>query len=147
MGQSKELFIQMRGAVLETVQSYDNGDTNILDACIEMKKLQHEAEEMVSTCKAFFRDNIDGIQAASEAVGKTYKGYSFQVNAGRKSWNYSAIPEIVEASNKVKELQGKYQAYFNVKFKGGVPLSEDGEVMPLPTLSYGSSSVTIKEKK
>lgn len=75
-----------------------------------------------------------------------HKGYSFEVRKGRVTYSYKGIEEW-EFCNKAKQdCEKKLKSILNAKINGAVHanISEDGEEMDLPVISYGKPSVLVK---
>jgi hypothetical protein len=85
--------------------------------------------------------------AEAEKVGAksfTKAGIKFELRDGAKNFDFSGIAEIERLEAQLKEAKEKYKmAYFN-HLQGQMSVSEDGEVLPIPTIKYNKSSLIVK---
>ena len=62
--------------------------------------------------------------------------------------DFKSVQEIENLNVQKKELESKYKSLFDVYVKTGQkPISEDGEVYDLPSISYGKSHFRITKSK
>jgi hypothetical protein len=65
---------------------------------------------------------------------------------GAKNFDFKGIAEIDKMEQELKDLKEKYKrAYFAVK-DGLVALTNDGELLEIPTIKYNKSSLIVKSK-
>ncbi len=149
MGATKELFIQMQDELVNTCDAVENGDINVLDAVIELRKQKQFHEEMLKEIKNFETQYSDEIEQEATANQNEYRGATFEFRAGRKTFDFSKIKEVKIAKDNVKELEQKYKQAFEMKQKGMTAIDEStGEIITeLPTVKYAKSSIIVKLPK
>ena len=93
--------------------------------------------------------HYNAIENEASQYPEGYKGFEIRAVSGRKTFDYSGIPEWNEAKQKLKDCEGKYKSMFEAKAKGlnYANVSEEGEELPLPEIKYGKSYLTVKAKR
>ncbi len=148
MSKTKELFIGMQDELINTFNAYENGDINVLDAVIYLREQKAFHEEMLKNIKDFESENQHEIELEANANQNEYKGAKFEFRAGRKTFDYSKIEEVATAKNNVKELEQKYKSAWENHQKGLVPVdAETGEILQLPEMKVGKSTMVVKMPK
>lgn len=128
------------------IEKYIEGDLYILDAVLELRKIKEFYKNELSLIELFEKQYLSEIEMASKDYpGGDYRGYKFKVTQGRKTFDYSNIPELMKIKNDLSLVQNKYKQAWEGFQKGIQPISEDGEILPLPTVKYSSGYLTIKK--
>ncbi len=149
MGATSELVIKMQDELMNTIHQAKEGELSQLDAIIQLRETRKNLENSIGIIKDFEDDNREHIASEANEYPDGYKGYQFEFRNGRKMYSYKGIPEWEKANESKKEIESKYKTMLDAKIKGAVHanVSEDGEELPLPEISYGKSSLVVKPVK
>lgn len=149
MGYSSEQHIKIQEEIFSTIIQAEEGELSHIDALIELRKHKARFEDSLLIIKEHEVKFFDEIVTDTAQYPEGYNGCLFEIRNGRKTFNYKDIPAWVKADKAKKEVEGFYKTMFEAKQKGSVNanITEDGEVLPLPSLSYAKSSITVKQKK
>ena len=129
----------------QLINQYRDGEISLLDATIELREIRKSHEAEIEMIKAFEYDNL---QEFEQYKGEPYMGFEFTVVNGRKTYNFKEIPEWNEATAKVKEVEKQAKLAFDMfQSTGSRPITEDGELIPLPEINYGKSYLKIVKSK
>jgi hypothetical protein len=141
----------MKESTLPTIQNYLNfiewavmegNELDPLEAFATVKKIGKMFE---STQRIIENEAI----AEAEKVGTksfTKAGINFELREGAKNFDFKGIAEIDKMEQELKDLKEKYKrAYFAVQ-DGLVALTNDGELLEIPTIKYNKSSLIVKSK-
>jgi hypothetical protein len=112
-----------------------------------MEKQRSQIDMELMLLKNFKQENSNDIKQKADEFPEGYKEHRFEVRSGRVTYNYKGIEEW-ETYNKAKQdCEKRYKAMLNAKINGAVHanISEDGEELKLPEISYGKPSVIVKE--
>ncbi|HLV51088.1 MAG TPA: hypothetical protein VKY44_03940 [Flavobacterium sp.] len=147
MSANSELHIQLQDYLVYTEQRVDDGEMTYLDAVIAMREEKEFYESQLDIIKGWEENSKDEIEQEAAQYQNEYKGVKFEFRSGGKTFNFKGIKEIDEAKNNLKELESKYQAAWENKQKGLMSVTEDGEELQLPEVSYRKSSMIVKLPK
>jgi hypothetical protein len=141
----------MKQSTLPTIQNYLNfiewavmegNELDPLEAYATVKKI---GKMFDSTQRIIESEAI----AEAEKVGTksfTKAGINFELREGAKNFDFKGIAEIDKMEQELKDLKEKYKrAYFAVQ-DGLVALTNDGELLEIPTIKYNKSSLIVKNK-
>lgn len=149
MGKYSEMHIALQDEIMNLSHRAVEGELSNLDALIEMRKHREEFEKGLALIKDFEDTRINEIANEASQYPDGYRGFEIKMVNGRKTFNYKGVPAWVEAEENKKNIEEKYRLMFEAKSKGlpHTNISEDGEELPLPEVSYGKSYLTVKAKK
>lgn len=144
-----ELHIKMQDELMNTVHRAENGEISMLDAFIQIEEERKQLENSLAIVKSFKDDQFENIANEALEYPEGYKGFTVEVRSGGKMYNYKSIPEWQDADQKKKEVEHKYKVMLEAKLSGSsfANISEEGEELPLPEISYRKSSIILKTKK
>lgn len=147
MGKSSEMFMRMREELAYIESQNESGYSSNLDALLEMREYRSGAEDIIELVKNFENNKISEISQEALLHNGKYKGFQITETAGRKSFDYSNVPEVQIAKENLVKTEEKYKTMFNAKINGNphAHISEDGEELPLPELKIGKSFITVKK--
>lgn len=129
----------------QLINQYREGEISLLDATIELREIRKSHEAEIEMIKAFEYDNL---QEFEQYKGEPYMGFEFTVVNGRKTYNFKEIPEWNEATAEVKKIEAQAKLAFDMfQSTGQRPMTEDGEILPLPEINYGKSYLKIVKSK
>ncbi len=126
----------------------ESGDLRAFDALIELEAYRKQLDNALALVKAFKDQFSDQLAEASAEYKDGYRGYTIEVRGGAKTFVYKAIPEWIEAEKSKKEIEAKYKSMFVAKQNGNTNanISEDGEILPLPEITYRKGSIILKKQ-
>ena len=131
----------MKEKIEQIILDASNGDISLLDATIELNKLKKELESNLKLIKEFTDENLENIVSEASVYNYEYNGFEIKKRAGGIMYDFSVVPEI-------KEKKDFYKSMAEIKLKGGMPVTADGEVIEtLPEIKYRKSSLIIKPIK
>lgn len=149
MGKHSEMHIALQDEIINLSNKASEGELTNLDALIEMRKHREEFEKGLALIKDFEETKISEIANEASQYPEGYRGFEIKMVNGRKTFNYKGVPAWVEAEENKKNIEEQYRLMFEAKSKGlsYANISEDGEELPLPEISYGKSYLIVKSKK
>jgi hypothetical protein len=133
--------------IQDILNDFYDGKIELLEALIRAEKERHNLEMELTFLKDFKQENSNDIKIQSDEFKDGYSGHLFEVRNGRKTYNFRGINEW-ETYNKAKQdCEKRYKSMLEAKINGAVHanISEDGEELKLPVISYGKPSVIVKE--
>ena len=128
------------------ITSYYEGDNDILDALLQLKKYEDELNECLDWIKHFKNENENQIDAAASMHNNIYKGFEIKYRSGGMMYDFSNLQEYNIAKFNLKEIEEKYKQAYLSKTKGLLPISEDGEELNLPDVKHRKGSIVIINK-
>lgn len=149
MRKSKELFMELLGGMADLAIQYDNGDIALMDCLTELENHRAPLEAGLNLIKHFKDENLEAVENAAKDYRDGYKGYLIEVRGGGRILNYKMIEEWQEADEEKKRIEKKYKTMLDARIAGNVNanISEDGEELNLPVVTYRKSSLIMKAKK
>lgn len=144
---SKEFYEELQQKLSYELQCLEEGHVQALDVLIELESDRYYLGKYLEQIDQFKTEYQDQIESESNSYQGQYKGHKIEVRQGRQMFNYKGIKEVAEKENELKELKEKAKQAFIAKQKGMLPVSEDGEEIELPEVSYAKSSVVAKKIK
>jgi len=129
------------------VLDVENGEKDALDVFISFKTIS----EALDKAKKSIDDKA--MIEADKYQSDTYNGFKVSVIQGRKTFDFKTIKEYSEKQTELKQIEAKYKSAFDGVQKGTVQIDGDnwidqnGEILPLPKISYGKSYIKIEKQK
>ena len=125
----------------------EKGFLTSFDGLIKIESFRKDLDNTLALIKDFKDTFNDQLISASEEYKDGYKGYKIESRSGGKTYVYKAIPEWIEAEKSMKEIEAKYKSMFVAKANGNpnANISEDGEILPLPEITYRKGSIILKK--
>lgn len=124
------------------IWSVESGNANALEVFAVVKTI----EKMFGDTKV----KVDSLALSeAESFGKsTFEahGCKFELRNGGKTYDYKHIKEWSDAKKNLEEIEAKYKLAFDSKEKNIMAVSDDGEVLELPKVTYRKSSLIVKIK-
>lgn len=126
--------------VNDLVKSVRDGETNPLQAYIQLKRIELEVSEALKEISDL------AIDEANKYPEKRFTAYNAEVEkkSAASRWKYDHIPQWWSASQKLKTLEE--MAKKAIDFEGGTLVDENGEVIPPAIKVEGKSIISIKLK-
>ena len=149
MGATSELHIQLQDQMMNVIHRVKEGEITHLDALIALEENRKQLEMSLAIAKEFKDEYHEQIASEASECKYGYNGYQIEVRNGGKSCNYKGIPEWQDAEKSKKSVEAKYKSMWEAKVNGNphANVSEDGEELPLPEITYRKSSIILKEQK
>jgi hypothetical protein len=149
MGKYSEMHIALQDEIMNLSNQAGEGELSNLDALIEMRKHREEFEKGLALIKDFEDTKINEIANEASQYPNGYRGFEVKAVNGRKTYSFKNIPEWNVYKENLQNCEERYKMMFEAKLKGlpHANISEDGEELPLPEISYGKSFLTVKAKK
>lgn len=149
MGKTKELYTELQDELINQSNLVENGEISFLDALIYMEEERRYLEDSLAIIKEFKADNLDDISNEASEFKDGYRGYKFEIRSGGRMFNFKHIPEWQTYDSGKKDCEARYKAMLDAKLKGSTfaNVTEDGEELPLPKITYRKSSLIIKKQK
>lgn len=146
MKESNQLFTELQDQMMNTIHQAKEGEISNLDAAIDLRENRKKLEDCLAVIKSYENENLEQIASEASEYKDGYRGYQFEYRNGRKMYSYKGIPDWQEAEKTKKEIEKKYKSMLDAKINGAVHanVSEDGEELALPEISYGKSSLVVK---
>lgn len=131
--------------IKQIIEDYKEGFISLLDATLALREIRKSREAEIEMIKAFEYDNL---QEFEQYKGESYMGFEFQVVNGRKTYNFKNIPEWNGTMAEVKKIESQAKIAFDMfQSTGQRPVTENGEILPLPEINYGKSYLKITKTK
>jgi hypothetical protein len=153
MGKNSEMHIAIQNELMNLSHQALEGELSNLDALIEMRNHRQELEKNLKLIKDFEDNRINEIAYEASQYPEGYKGFKIKMINGRKNYFFKNIPEWNACKEILENCEKRYKMMFEAKIKGLVHanISEEGEELPLPQITYSKSWLSvekiIKDKK
>ena len=149
MEKTKEMFAEMQEQMAEIAIQYDNGDLEVLDALTYLEQYKAPLTECLELIKGFKDQNQSAIGDSAADYKDGYRGYQIEVRNGGKMYNFKKIEAWQEAEANKKKVELKYKTMLAARLAGNplANISEDGEELTLPEITYRKDSVVMKKLK
>jgi hypothetical protein len=89
----------------------------------------------------------DAVFTEAEKYGsKTFEdmGYRFSLSDGRRTYDFKHIGEWKVADNNKRSIEDKYKQALAGSERGLMAVSEDGEELELPRVTYSKPSISVR---
>lgn len=83
-------------------------------------------------------------EMAKEDKNFTRHGYKFEKRSGRKVWNFKHLDRWDDARNQLKEVEDYYKKAYEASNKQIMSVSQDGEIIELPKVTFTRDVLIIK---
>ena len=133
----------------DTVQKVDDGMLSELDALIDLRELKTTADLILGAVKQFETENAEDIANQANEHPNGYRGFKVTLVSGRKTYDYSGVPEVMSAKDYVKDMETKYKRMHDSFISGNTNsnVTTDGEILPMPRIKYGSGYLKVTASK
>ena len=138
---------KIQDRIIKIHHEVKEGNMIAFDGLIELETLRKGLDNTIALINEFKDVFNNELKSASEEYKEGYKRYKIEARSGAKTFVYKAIPEWIEAEKSKKEIEAKYKSMFTAKVNGNpnANISEDGEVLPLPEITYRKGSIILKK--
>lgn len=128
-------------------QDFEEGNINCLDALLLAREVKNEADNIVEAIKKFENNIQEYVETECKDYPDGYKGFKVSVMGGRKSYDWSNVPEVLQIEAQLKAKKKWYETAFKL---GGAVKEGDTffyEGKPLPEIKYGKSFIKVESIK
>lgn len=148
MGATSEYYIGMQNEIMSTIDRSENGHISVLDALIQLEEERKHLEQSLAIIKSFKDEQLENIATQIKEYPEGYKGYNIEVRNGGVMYDFKHIPEWKEYKQLLVDCEARYKSALVAKEHGNAfaNVSDDGEELPLPQVSYRKSSVIVKKQ-
>lgn len=129
------------------IEQAEEGYAGFLETVIELRAIKEFFDKQLKKIKEFEDKYYSILEQESSEIGGELKGVKFEFRNGGKVFSFDNIKEIREKEDELKSLKEKYKSAWENKQKGLLAVTEDGEELELPTISYRKSSMIVKLPK
>ena len=132
---------QVLGELRQMQKDVVLGYSEALEFFIALKQIQDAIEQIKSDL------NEDFINQANKFNGQDYGGYTVEVRTGGGRYEYDYIPEYIELSTRLKNIQEAAKTSYRLSLSNNGMISEDGEIMATAKFIPYKDSILLKKKK
>lgn len=121
----------------------EQGNINPLEAYAKAKQLEAEHQEY------FEKIQTEALEEAKKYEGKTFTAFNFafEKRQGRKTFDFKHLQEWTLQKSKLAEVEEKYKIAWENSNKNVKSVTDEGEVLELPKVTYGKDVLVIKPLK
>lgn len=132
---------QILGVLRDMQKDVVLGYSESLELYIALKQVEDTIEQIKSDL------NEDFLNQANKFNGQAYGGYTVEVRTGGGRYEYDHIPEYVELSTRLKNIQEIAKTSYRLSMSNNGMISEDGELMVSAKFVPYKDSIVLKKKK
>ena len=136
------MLVAIRWAMIdfqELVQNVLDGSEDPLRAYAELKQY----EKLIKSCLTEIWDIVD-TEAAKEDKNFERYGFKFEKRAGGKMFNFKHLDRWTEAKSNLIDIEAFYKAAWQSKQNKMMSVSEEGEIIDLPIVTYRKDSIIVR---
>jgi len=119
-----------------------NGDADPLDAFISLRTIKKQVEDALKQV-----EDAAMIEAAKYGKSFEHNGYKIGLKDGSKRFTYKGVEAWDDVEAQKKKIEELLKMSWANNEKGIQSVTDDGEVIPVPKVSYGKSSITLEKIK
>ena len=116
-------------------------------ALVELEKIRKAHEADLDLIKGFKAEYMEHFANLKDEFPDGYGGFMFEYRKGSRRFSFTNIDAIKQEKEILKKLEAKYKAAFEGYEKGIQPVDENGELMELPKVTYGTDAIILKPIK
>ena len=131
--------------IINSIKKVEDGDLNPLLVITELEDMRTMLNDTIKIIEEFKEANIDELAMLATDYPEGYGGYRFEYRNGAKRFNFKGCPTWVDLETRKKHEEQKLKLMWESATKGMTTVDENGEVMPLPEVSYSKSSLIMKK--
>ena len=139
----KDYLAQINSEYIEILSEKAlNGDADPLDTFILLRDMKKKIEDALKQV-----EDAAIIEAAKYGKSFEHNGYKIGLRDGSKRFTYKGIIDWDKADADKKKVEEMLKMSWASNEKGIQSITDDGEVIPVPKVSYGKSSITLEKMK
>ena len=129
--------------ILKIADEANQGNTNPLEAYVELKKIEKVLAECLESVKP------QAIREADNYTEKSFERFGVTITKSRAAgrWDYKGIDQWTKAKNKLIEVEKMAQDAFKLSEKGQTITDPDGVVVEPAKYTEGADIIVIKQPK
>lgn len=127
--------------ILQIIENVKEGKQEALNVLKDVKEFKKYFDGLVKEVEEIALEEASSYESNFEL-----NGLKFEKRNGRATYNYKKIDIWVAKKNELKEIEDNLKANFSAFKRGVTMVSEDGEVLPVPEVSYSKDVLIVKEK-
>lgn len=127
----------------QLIQDVNDGNENPLKAFAVLKELQKNVSDALGYIEEY------AMEEAEKYGAKTFEAmnYKFELREGSRRYSFKNIEKWVGLEKQRKDLEATLKNAASAYEKGQTVVDENGEVVPVPEVTYSKSSITVKPLK
>ena len=122
-------------------ESVVNGQSDPLEMFAVVKKI----EKMFSDAKSKIDEYALSEAEKQSAKSFTKSGINFELRNGGQRFDFKHIKEWVDKYKELKNIEERYKLALKNSVLNVMSVSEDGEVIELPRVTYSKNSLIVKQ--
>lgn len=126
----------------QLVQDVYDGNEDPLKAFAIIDTLMKELKQCHEALKQAALEEASRYEVSSFG----YEGYDFTRRAGGKRYDFSNIEEWKQKKEELQEIERKYKAACQARKLTFHAVTEDGELLELPKITYAKDSLSVKKQ-
>lgn len=121
------------------MQDVIDGNEDAVKAYVELRKADNEVKKALEEINGAFMDEV-------QKEGATFKRYGAQFirKNGTTRYSFKNIPIWIEANKVQKDIEAAAKLAYKNSQSGNMSVSESGEIIELPLVTFSSDSVSFK---
>lgn len=140
-----EAIQTLQDEIIEISNNAREGEISHLEAVIKLRGIRKMFEDGLSLIKDYESECYSEIEQEAKEYGNEFNGHKFEFRAGRKMFSFKGVPAWIDLEAKKKAVEAEAKAAFTLYQKtGDRPITEDGELLALPEISYGKGSLVVQ---
>ena len=132
---------QVLGELRQMQKDVVLGYSEALELYIALKQIEDTIEQIKNDL------NEDFLKQANKFNGQNFGGYTIEVRTGGGRYEYDHIPEYIELSTRLKNIQEVAKTSYRLSMSNNGMISEDGELMVSAKFVPYKDSIILKKKK
>lgn len=126
-------------AVSRMCEDVEKGEESPLEALANLKELESNMKDAIKFVMEYAVDEATKYE-------KTFnlKDHQFTLVNGRRTFSFKNIQEWDTINKQKKSCEDKYKQLWMSAQNGVTCITDDGEVIELPKVTYSSASVSVK---
>lgn len=125
--------------ILEIIENIKNGSQEALPNLKLLKDFKKEFDTMVKDIELIALEEANDYDKSFEL-----HGFKFEKRNGRATYNYKDIEEWNKVKEQLTDIEMKYKGIYSQYQRGITPIDENGEVLPMPKVSYSKDVLIVK---
>lgn len=126
--------------IMQMVQDVLDGKENPLKAYAILKDRKSNLEKCIKEIEEH------AFEEASKYNEKTFEdmGFKFELRDGSRRYNFRSVPKWREYNDQIKYFEKSLKDAANAYQKGKTMIDDNGEVVPVPEVTYTKPSISVK---
>ena len=120
-------------------EDVENGEESPLEALANLKELESNMKDAIKFVMEYAVD-----EATKYEKTFNHKDHQFTLVNGRRTFSFKNIQEWDAINKQKKSCEDKYKQLWMSAQNGVTCITDDGEVIELPKVTFASASVSVK---